>query len=89
MEKVNTDVGEHRALQGKGVALRSAIIALLSFYVFAGWLNGRAVHEEVERRTHAQETTIWTNATAPLHRVATTPPDQFRSFFETILEDQP
>ena len=84
------DVGERRAEAGTGVPFRSAVLAVLTFYVLAGALNGRHLHEGASRREFGPSRTFWMTLTAPLDRISRTVGlDRFRSVFEPLLEDSP
>ncbi len=83
------DVGERRAAANMGSPFRSALLAVFVFYIAAGILNGRALHENASRRPYGAARDIWMAATAPLHWISTaTGADRIRASFETILEDK-
>lgn len=63
------DVGERRADQGIGRNFRSVVITLVVFYVSAGVLNGKALHEDAKKREYGQVRDMWVAATRPLNDI--------------------
>lgn len=83
------DVGERRMLEKAGVPLRSALIAFAVFYVAAGILNGRALHERAQKRPYGWVRDVWVAATKPLYWLSTkSGADRFRAWIESWTGEQ-
>ena len=80
------NIGAERHQAGCGLTIRRAVLALLSFYVFAGLLNGVALRRELELLPYGAKRDIsllgiapaaWLSEHTGAHRLRTWLDDRF------------
>lgn len=64
------DIGERRAARAAGRPLRSVMVAVASFYVFATLFNGTYLYESAKQREFGKVRSVWVAATKPLAEVS-------------------
>jgi hypothetical protein len=85
-----SDVGERRALDGKGRPFRSVVTAFGVFYLAAALLNGRHLHEDAKKREYGPVRDLWVAATRPLNDLSVfLGLDHFREGVEHLRKDEP